>query len=84
MARLISNGAWDTRDDPSDATRGSLVSTSFELAASRIGSEISYGRSLTQAYHFRPWRGVVFAAAARAGIIKPLEDQELLPRPGFP
>ncbi|HEY6359993.1 MAG TPA: translocation/assembly module TamB domain-containing protein [Vicinamibacterales bacterium] len=77
-ARLTGSGAWDTRDDPADTVRGSLLSTSLELAADGLGSDISYVRSLTQGYYFRPWRRIVFASAARVGVVKPLAGQELL------
>jgi len=83
VGRLTSSAAWDTRDDPADAARGWLVSTSLELAAERLASQISYLRSLTQAYYFRPWRGLVFASAARVGTVRPLGDQDLLSSFGF-
>jgi len=78
IARLTSSGAWDTRDDPYDATRGSLFSSSFEWAPEAAGSEIHFVRHVGQAYHFRPWRGAVLASAARVGMVRPLGDQELL------
>jgi outer membrane protein assembly factor BamA/autotransporter translocation and assembly factor TamB len=79
VGRLTTSAAWDTRDDPGDATRGSLVSTSLELAAQRLASDISYLRWLSQGYYFKPYRGVVFASAARVGLVGPLAGQELLP-----
>jgi outer membrane protein insertion porin family len=36
-------------------------------------------RSLTQAYHFTPWKRVVLASAARYGIVEPLGGQVLVP-----
>ena len=78
IGRLTASAAWDTRDNPGDTVRGSLVSTSVEVAADRLASEISYLRWLSQAYYFKPWRGVVFASAARAGLVGPLGDQDLL------
>ena len=78
VGRLTSSGAWDTRDDPADTTRGALVSTSLELAAEPLASEISYLRWLTQAYYFKPWRGIVFASAARTGLVGALGGQDLL------
>ena len=78
IGRLTASAAWDTRDNPGDTVRGSLVSTSVEVAADRLASEISYLRWLSQAYYFKPWRGVVFASAARAGLVRPLGGQDLL------
>jgi outer membrane protein assembly factor BamA/autotransporter translocation and assembly factor TamB len=78
IGRLTSSVAWDSRDDPSDTTRGTFVSTSLEHGSTRLGSDLLFLRSLTQAYHFRPWKSVVFASAARYGAVKPLEGQVLV------
>jgi outer membrane protein insertion porin family len=78
IARLNAAAAWDTRDDPSDTTRGLLASSSFELAPEAVGSDIRFVRQLWQGYVFRPWRNVVFASAARAGVVVPLGGQELI------
>ena len=78
IGRLTSSATWDTRDDPSDSTRGTFVSTSLEHGTSRLGSDLLFLRSLTQAYHFRPWKTVVLASAARYGAVKPLEGQVLV------
>ena len=78
IGRLTSSATWDTRDDASDTTRGTFVSTSLEHGTSRLGSDLLFIRSLTQAYHFRPWKNIVFASAARYGAVKPLADQTLI------
>ena len=79
VARLTGSVAWDSRNDPADTVRGTLVSSSIEYAASALGSDFRYVRSLTQAYHFAPWRSVVFASAARVGSVRALGGQELIP-----
>jgi len=78
VAKLRASGAFDTRDDPSDATRGLLLTASLEYAPPALGSEIRFARYVTQAYAFRTWRGLVFASAARFGAIRPLGDVPLL------
>ena len=83
IARLNAATAWDTRNDPVDPSRGSLASFSLEYAPEAIGSDIRFVRSVAQAYHFRPWRGLVFASAARAGTAVPLGGQELIPSERF-
>ncbi|MBI3050401.1 MAG: translocation/assembly module TamB domain-containing protein [Acidobacteria bacterium] len=83
IARLNAAAAWDTRDDPSDTTRGLLASSSFELAPEAVGSDIRFVRQLWQGYFFRPWRNVVLASAARAGVVVPLGGQELIPSERF-
>jgi outer membrane protein assembly factor BamA/autotransporter translocation and assembly factor TamB len=79
IAKLTAAGAWDSRDDAGDSTRGSLLSYSFDYAPASLGSDIRFVRQLAQAYHFRNWRGVVFGSAARMGFVSPLGDQELIP-----
>jgi outer membrane protein assembly factor BamA/autotransporter translocation and assembly factor TamB len=70
--------AWDDRDDPLDATRGKLLSSSFEYG--RVAASVSsdkFVRELAQAYYFRSWRRVVFASAARWGIMVPVGGEDL-------
>jgi outer membrane protein insertion porin family len=79
IARLTGSLVFDTRDDPTDTTRGSLFSSSFELAPASLGSDFQFVRHIGQAYHFRPWRGVVFASAGQVGLVAPQGGQTLLP-----
>jgi outer membrane protein assembly factor BamA len=83
IARLTGAAAWDTRDDPVDTFRGSLVSLSLENAPESVGSDIRFLRELVQAYHFRPWRSAVFASAARVGVVSPLGGQDVIPSERF-
>ena len=78
IARLNGAVAWDSRDDPTDTTRGLFASTTSEYAPEAVGSDIRFIRQLQQAYYFRPWRGMVFASAARAGVVVPLGGQDLI------
>jgi translocation and assembly module TamA len=83
VARLIAAGAWDSRDDAGDTTRGSLVSYAFEYAPASLGSDIRFIRHFVQGYHFSRWHGVVFGSAARVGFVSPLGGQELIPSERF-
>ena len=83
IARLNAAVAWDSRNDPIETTRGTLASYSLEFAPEAVGSDIRFVRSVAQAYHFRPWRGLVFASAARAGVVVPLGGQDLIPSERF-
>ncbi len=78
IARLNTALAWDTRDDPTDTTRGLFASMTSEFAPEAVGSDIRFIRQLQQGYYFRPWRGMVFASAARAGVVVPLGGQDLI------
>jgi outer membrane protein assembly factor BamA len=79
IARLTGSAAFDTRDDPYDSTRGWLMSSSLELSPTSLGSDVSFVRLINQGYYFRPWRKLVFASAARLGIVNPLGGQTLIP-----
>ena len=83
IARVNAAAAWDTRDDPGDTTRGSLASFSLEYAPEAVGSDIRFVREVVQAYYFRPWRRLVFASAARLGVVVPLGGQDLIPSERF-
>jgi outer membrane protein assembly factor BamA len=83
IARVNAAAAWDTRDDPADSARGLFASASFEMAPEAVGSDIRFLRQLWQLYSFRPWRTVVFASAARTGIVVPLGGQDLIPSERF-
>ena len=83
IARLNTAAAWDTRDDPTDTIRGSLFSSSVEYAPEALGSDIRFVRFVSQAYSFRPWRGAVFASAARFGAAAALNEQDLIPSERF-
>jgi outer membrane protein assembly factor BamA len=53
------------------------------MAPEAVGSDIRFLRQLWQLYSFRPWRTVVFASAARTGIVVPLGGQDLIPSERF-
>ena len=77
VARLIGTAAFDTRNDPLDAARGSLLSSSLQWAPDRIGSQFRFVKYVGQAYRFQDVRGLVFASAARLGLVRALAGQEL-------
>jgi translocation and assembly module TamA len=83
VARLIGNAAWDTRDDPLNATRGSLYSSSLQWAPDRLGSQFRFVKYVGQAYRFQNVRGIVLASAARLGLVGPLGGQDLISSESF-
>jgi outer membrane protein assembly factor BamA len=83
IARLIGTAAWDTRDDPADATRGGLLSSSLEYAPEPLGSDIRFVRYLAQAYYFRPIGRLVLASAGRVGLAAALGGQDFIPSERF-
>jgi outer membrane protein assembly complex protein YaeT len=60
----------DTRDDPFDASRGTLTVVDGELAARAFGSEVGFVQTYVQSYYYRQLpvpRRVVLALGARLG-----------------
>ena len=71
LSSFSTQGFYDTRDEPVDATRGEYLSANAQIAARRIGSEVGFAKSFFTAQLFRPLpygRGSVFAAQARLGV----------------
>ena len=77
-AAHVSSLTWDSRDNPSDSTSGTFVSTSFEHGSSGLGSDLLFVGIADAGLYFRPWKSLVFASAARYGAVKPLEEQLLV------
>ena len=81
-------GVWDTRDDPLDSARGMLISSSFDFGRVETPAEVvlssdTFVRELVQAYYFRPWRSVVFASAARWGLMVPIGPSDVFQQEKF-
>jgi outer membrane protein assembly factor BamA len=63
--------ARDTRDDILNATRGTALSNSFDLAPPGVGSSIRYVRNYTQYLRFREIRpNLIWASAYRLGMAR--------------
>ena len=61
----------DTRDDPLETTRGTLIGVDGELALSRLGSEVGFAKTTVQGYLYRRLPGdLVLAAGARLGVAR--------------
>jgi outer membrane protein assembly factor BamA len=78
VARFTGSAVWDGRNSPSDATRGLFLAGTVEWGPQSVGSDFRFVKQLAQAYQFTPWRGVVFASAARLGVVVPLGGQEVI------
>jgi outer membrane protein assembly factor BamA len=83
VARISAGAVFDTRDDPTDATRGSLFSFNLEHAPPTLGSQVRFLRQVSQAYRFQRWGRVVFASAARLGLAKGHDGQVVIPSERF-
>ena len=70
LSSFTASQVLDTRDDPVDPTRGSLVTFESEVAARSIGSEVGFSKSFLSGSLYRQVPGlprVVVAAGARLG-----------------
>jgi outer membrane protein assembly factor BamA len=85
VARLVGTATYDSRNDPLESVRGTLLSSDFEYAPESLGSTsgVRFVRSLSQFYHFLPWRNVVFASAVRVGLAAGLGGVDLIPSEKF-
>lgn len=82
-ARLTSTALFDTRDDPFDASRGLLHSSTFEYAPEALGSDVRFVKYFVQQFYYRPvGRHVVSASAIRLGAGRGF-GQELIPSERF-
>jgi outer membrane protein assembly complex protein YaeT len=69
IAKLTTTVFADTRDDLVDATRGSLLSSTFEYGIGALGSDLRFSKYFFQQNYYRPLgRGVVFATSGRLGL----------------
>lgn len=70
----------DTRDGIFTPTTGDLSRLILEYAGTALGSEITFARVRGHLAHFYELRdGLVFASAARTGVIVPLADTDEIP-----
>jgi outer membrane protein assembly factor BamA/autotransporter translocation and assembly factor TamB len=69
----------DTRDDILNATRGTSLSNSFDLAPPGVGSSIRYIRNYTQYLRFREIRpNLIWASAYRVGVARAFGGGQLV------
>ena len=95
LARLRASLTRDTRDDILDATTGSFTSQAIEYAPRRLGSDLRFMKYFGQYFHYLPLRPGretekgrerprwVYAGAARVGLAKGFDGQEIIPAERF-
>ena len=77
----------DTRNDPFDPTRGTVLTAETELAARSIGSAVGFTKTFLSGSFFRELRDasrLVFAASARVGLAWGFPQTYHLEGPGGP
>jgi outer membrane protein insertion porin family len=84
VARLTSSGIVERRAAPVDPQRGWFAASNVELSRPSLGSDLSFLKGFMQYFHFKPaGRGMVLAAAARVGLARTFEGQDLIPSERF-
>jgi outer membrane protein assembly factor BamA len=85
VARLNATLTRDTRDDILNATRGTFLSNSFDVAPPGIGSSIRYIRNYTQYLRFRQVisKNIIWASAYRLGMARGFGGTNLVPTDQF-
>ena len=71
LSSFTASRVLDTRDDPVDPSRGSLVTFESEVAARTIGSEVGFSKSFLSGSLYRQvpgLPGIVVATGARLGV----------------
>jgi outer membrane protein assembly factor BamA len=84
VARLTSSALIDRRQNPFDPRGGWFSAAGFELSRPGLGSDISFVKGFLQYYQFVPVGShVLVASAARVGLARTFEGQELVPSERF-
>jgi len=77
IARFNVSISRDLRDDLLDATRGTFISNSFEIAPPGIGSSIEFVRNFSQYFRYHRVKSFVLASAVRVGAVWAYSGDEL-------
>jgi outer membrane protein insertion porin family len=84
IARVTSSGLVDRRRNPFDPEGGWFTSATLELSRPGIGSDLSFLKSLLQYFRFDAvGRGIIIGSAARVGLARTFEEQDLIPSERF-
>jgi outer membrane protein assembly factor BamA len=84
VARLTSSALIDRRQNPFDPRGGWFSAAGLELSRPWLASDISFLKGFLQYYHFVPiGPQLLVAAAARVGLARTFEGQDLVPSERF-
>ena len=84
VARLTSSALIDRRQNPFNPRGGWFSAAGFELSRPGLGSDISFLKGFLQYYQFVPiGPHLIVASAARVGLARTFEGQELVPSERF-
>jgi len=84
IARFTSSALMDRRSDPFNPDRGWFASANIEVSRQGLGSDINFLKGFLQYYHFVPMKhGLVLASAARVGLARTFEGEDLIPTERF-
>ena len=79
ISRLIGTVLQDTRDDPVNAKRGTLLSVDLQYSPSLLG-DVNYVKNYTQWYRFQKVGRMTWASAVRLGMASHLDPRLITER----
>ncbi|MGH9502832.1 MAG: POTRA domain-containing protein [Terriglobales bacterium] len=78
LSSLAASYAYDTRDNPLDATKGMYQTLDFDLNLRPIGSSVNFARLRGQAaYYKKVGAGIVWANSVRLGLAQPFASSRV-------
>jgi outer membrane protein insertion porin family len=79
IGRVGTSFIREHRDDPINPQKGTFNSTTFQVAARGLGSEVNFTSLFNQSSYYHPWAPGVLAASLRFGWNHPFGGTQLIP-----
>jgi outer membrane protein assembly factor BamA len=78
LSTLAASYAFDTRDNPLDATKGKYHTIDFDINLKPIGSSVNFARLRAQVAHYKEiGAGIVWANSLRIGVAAPFSGSRI-------
>ena len=78
LSTLSAAYAYDTRDNPLDATKGKYQTLDFDINLKGIGSSVNFARLRAQMAHYKEiGAGIVWANSLRVGVAAPFANSRI-------
>jgi len=78
LSTLAAAYAFDTRDNPLDATKGKYQTVDFDINLKGIGSSVNFARLRLQTAHYKEiGAGIVWANSLRVGVAAPFSNSRI-------
>jgi outer membrane protein assembly factor BamA len=78
LSTVAASYAFDTRDNPLDATKGKYQTLDFDFNLKGIGSSVNFARLRAQTAHYKEiGKGIVWANSLRIGVAAPFSGSRI-------